>query len=135
LARLLQELGSQTQNCAKFMPGECVEFRNIFVCMLLSDTHRMIKPMISFQAINIDTKCKHLSNFPTVTLWALWKNFFWSISMYICYWSNCLSCGHLYNGWFQSISMLITDVTFCWWMLHMGWLFWNSGMGIIDSPL
>jgi hypothetical protein len=39
--------------------------------MLLSDTFWMIKPMISFQGIKIDMKCKRLLNFSTVTLWAL----------------------------------------------------------------
>jgi hypothetical protein len=27
--------------------------------------------MVSYQVTKIDKKCKHLSNFPTVTLWAL----------------------------------------------------------------
>jgi hypothetical protein len=43
-------------------PGEDVGFR-IFFSVVFNDTYRMI----SFKAIEIDMKCKHLSNFAAVT--------------------------------------------------------------------
>jgi hypothetical protein len=50
---------------------KCVGFRDNF-SMILKDTYRMTMPIISFQAINIDKKGKHLSNFPAVTVRGLW---------------------------------------------------------------
>jgi hypothetical protein len=38
----------------------------IIFSMLFSNTYRMVRRMISFRAINIDKKSKHLSNFPAV---------------------------------------------------------------------
>jgi hypothetical protein len=38
---------------------------------IFNDAYRMIRPMISFREIKIGKKCKHLSNFPAVTLRAL----------------------------------------------------------------
>jgi hypothetical protein len=43
-------------------------FRDNIFSMIFNDTYRMIRPMASFRAVKIDTKCKHLSNFPAVTL-------------------------------------------------------------------
>jgi hypothetical protein len=37
--------------------------------------YQMMRPMISFWAINIDKRYKHLSDFPTVTLQALYLSF------------------------------------------------------------
>jgi hypothetical protein len=74
--------------------------------------------MISFQAINIDMKCKNLLNFFTVTLWHSCF-FFFPIYRYICKWSSSLSCGHLYSGWYHSICMLITDIIFCQRTMHI----------------
>jgi hypothetical protein len=39
--------------------------------VILNDTYRMIRRMVSFRAIRTVKKCKHLSNFPAVTLRAL----------------------------------------------------------------
>jgi hypothetical protein len=78
--------------------------------------------MISFWAIKIDIKCKHLSNFPAVTLWALFKDVFVYFYVHLLikyYYSEYSLCGHLYNDWFQSISMLTTNITFCWRTMHI----------------
>jgi hypothetical protein len=42
--------------------------------MIFNDTYQKIRPMESFRTIKIDIKCKHLSNFPAVTLRALFCN-------------------------------------------------------------
>jgi hypothetical protein len=51
-------------------PGKDVGFRNNNnkFSMIFNDKYRMIRPTISLQAITIDTKCKHLLNFATITL-------------------------------------------------------------------
>jgi hypothetical protein len=46
-------------------PGED-GFRNFF-SMIFNDTYLVIRPVMNFRAINIDMKCKHLSNFAVVT--------------------------------------------------------------------
>jgi hypothetical protein len=43
----------------------------VIVYVILNDTYRMIRPMVSFREIKIDKKYKYLSNFFTVTLRAL----------------------------------------------------------------
>jgi hypothetical protein len=40
----------------------------IFFPVIFNDMYRMIRPMVSFQAMKIDKKCKHLLNFPAVIL-------------------------------------------------------------------
>jgi hypothetical protein len=47
--------------------GEDV-FRDNNFSMILNDTYRMIRPMVSFRAIKIGKKRKNVSNFPAVTL-------------------------------------------------------------------
>jgi hypothetical protein len=42
---------------------------------IFKDMYRMIRSVTRFKAINIDKKWKYLSNFPAVTLQALWKFF------------------------------------------------------------
>jgi hypothetical protein len=39
--------------------------------MIFNDTYKIIRPVTSIRAINIDKKCKHLSNFSAIILWAL----------------------------------------------------------------
>jgi hypothetical protein len=51
--------------------GEDVGFKDNFFSMTFNDTYGMIRPMVSFWAITINKKCKHLSNLPTVTLLTL----------------------------------------------------------------
>lgn len=64
----LQELRSQTpqKNLLGLSLGEDVGFR--YFSTIFNDTYRMIKHIISFWAINVDKKCKRLSNFYSVTL-------------------------------------------------------------------
>jgi hypothetical protein len=52
--------------------GKDVRFRDNIFSMIFNDMYRMIRPMISFRASKFDKKCKHLSNFPTVTLRVLY---------------------------------------------------------------
>jgi hypothetical protein len=52
--------------------GQDVGFRyNNFFLRYSYVQYRMIRPMISFRTINIDIKCKYLSNFAAVTPRAL----------------------------------------------------------------
>jgi hypothetical protein len=56
------------------LQGKCPEFNNnkiIIIFMIFNDTYRIIRLMLSFRAININTKSKNLSNFPAVILRAL----------------------------------------------------------------
>jgi hypothetical protein len=48
--------------------GEDVGFTDNNLSVIFKEKYRMIWPMISFRAINIDNKCKYQSNFPSVTL-------------------------------------------------------------------
>jgi hypothetical protein len=73
-ARRLQELRPQTRK----LSGVRVPVKNlgleiiVIICsVIINDTHRMIRFMISFRAIKIDKECKHLSNLIAVTLLAL----------------------------------------------------------------
>jgi hypothetical protein len=70
--RRLQEL--RLENLKTTMGSsicEDVGFGVINFYMIFNDTYRINRPIISFRAINIDQKCKHLLHFPTVTLRAL----------------------------------------------------------------
>jgi hypothetical protein len=74
-AKRLQELGHKAENFPGFESqwrffylGIMVIIITMIFSMIFSHTYRMILPMTSFRAIKIDRKCKHLSNFPAVTL-------------------------------------------------------------------
>jgi hypothetical protein len=99
--------------------------------MLSNNACWMIRPTMSIQAVKIAVKCKYLSDFPTVTLWIVWKNMYF-FCPYPCVSANGVTIHHtvtvvyvhmsvtvLHNGWFQSISILITDISFCWTMMHI----------------
>jgi hypothetical protein len=67
-ARILQEQRQQPRKTVLgSSPGEDVGFRAIYP-IIFNDTYQMIGPVDSFRAVKIDKKCKHLSNFPAVTL-------------------------------------------------------------------
>jgi hypothetical protein len=63
--------GSQTQKLSWVRVLVKMLGLEIIFSMIYKDTYRMIRPMVSFRVIKIDKKYKNLSNFPAVTLLAL----------------------------------------------------------------
>jgi ribosomal protein L30/L7E len=71
--RRLQELRSQSQKLSWVRVSvKILGLGKIIISVIFNDTYRMIRPMLNIRAIKINTKYKHLSNFPVVTLRVLW---------------------------------------------------------------
>jgi hypothetical protein len=74
LERRLQELKSETQKMSWVRVSVKMLGLGIIIIIIFvwySTIRGIVRPTISFRAINIDKKCKHLSNFAAVTLRAL----------------------------------------------------------------